>query len=297
MGRLKKYEFTGETREIDDYNRTVLKRIRAVRDFGKVKAGEIGGWIESEKNLSQEGKAWVAEEAWVSGNAVVEENARVAGRTWISEEALVKGEAVVTERARISGEVRICGRVLINGEVEISQKACIFGEARVRGKARISGKARVFGKARVRGKAQICGETYVSGEARVSGKTWISGEACVSGETCVSGEAHISERVGIKGKAEIADNNSHLYISPIGSRDDSVFFYRDKEKGIMVNCGCFEGSLEKFQEKVKETHGDNKHAAYRMAVELAKLRIPVKGTAEPQEPDGEEDAECLQTKL
>ena len=47
MGRLKKYEFTGETREIDDYNRTVLKRIRAVRDFGKVKAGEIGGWIET----------------------------------------------------------------------------------------------------------------------------------------------------------------------------------------------------------------------------------------------------------
>ena len=50
-----------------------LFRIRALRDFGRVKAGEEGGFIESEKNLSTE------DDAWVSGNARVYDNARVYG--------------------------------------------------------------------------------------------------------------------------------------------------------------------------------------------------------------------------
>ena len=268
MGRLKKYEFTGETRKIDDYNRTILKRIRAVRDFGKVKSGEIGGWIESGKNLSQEGEAWVAEEAWVSGDAVVEENAYVSGKAWISEEALVKGSAVVDKKAHVSGKAWVSGEAHVFGEAHVSGEACIYGEARVSGETCISEGAYVYGGARV------------------------SGEAHVSGEACVSGEAQI------RGKAEVTDRNSHLCIGPIGSRYNCyATFYRDREKGIAVKCGCFEGSLEEFQEKVKETHGNDKHAAaYRMAAELAKLRISVAGTEKLPALDGEEDTECLQKK-
>jgi len=63
----KKYELTGETKTLPCG--TVLHRIRALRDFGSVKAGDLGGWIESELNLSHEG------DCWVSGNAkVYEEN-------------------------------------------------------------------------------------------------------------------------------------------------------------------------------------------------------------------------------
>ena len=41
---MKKYEFTGETKEIGFWFKTVtLHRIRAIRDFGNVKAGDIGG--------------------------------------------------------------------------------------------------------------------------------------------------------------------------------------------------------------------------------------------------------------
>ncbi|WP_273720765.1 MULTISPECIES: hypothetical protein [unclassified Bartonella] len=38
----KKYEFTGETIEGGDYT---LYRIRALRDFANVKAGNLGGFI------------------------------------------------------------------------------------------------------------------------------------------------------------------------------------------------------------------------------------------------------------
>lgn len=40
-------------------NERTLYSIRALRDFGDVKAGDFGGWIESEDNLSQAGDCWV----------------------------------------------------------------------------------------------------------------------------------------------------------------------------------------------------------------------------------------------
>ena len=69
---MKKFEFTGETKTISLLFRTAtLHRIRAVAEFGLVKIGDLGGWIEKEENLSHEGKAWVWGNAKVWGNAEV----------------------------------------------------------------------------------------------------------------------------------------------------------------------------------------------------------------------------------
>lgn len=61
-----KYKLTDETKEI--FGRT-LHRIVCVTAFANVDAGEFGGWIEREKNLDQDGDAWVYGNAKVCGNA------------------------------------------------------------------------------------------------------------------------------------------------------------------------------------------------------------------------------------
>ncbi len=71
---MKKYRLTDE--KIIVGCRT-LYRIQALRDFGDVKEGEFGGWIESEKNLSHEGSAWVSGDARVSGDAWVSGDADI----------------------------------------------------------------------------------------------------------------------------------------------------------------------------------------------------------------------------
>lgn len=70
----KKYKLTEETLEIDGH---VLHCIIALRSFGKVKEGELGGWIEKESNLSHEGDCWIYNDAIVYGNAKVCGNAKV----------------------------------------------------------------------------------------------------------------------------------------------------------------------------------------------------------------------------
>lgn len=54
--RREKYKIVNETRVID--GKTVY-RIEALKSFGHIKKGEIGGFVESYDNLSQEGNCWI----------------------------------------------------------------------------------------------------------------------------------------------------------------------------------------------------------------------------------------------
>ena len=157
---MKKFEFTGETKTISLFFRTAtLHRIRAIAEFGLVKIGDLGGWIEKEENLSHEGKAWVCGDAKVWGNA------------------------------------------------------------------------------------EVCGDAKVFSASHV------------------------------------------LVIGTIGSRDDFTTFFRDKDNEITVKCGCFLGKIDKFLEKVTQTHGDSKYAlVYRAVVEVARLQIDLSGEA-PKDAD------------
>ena len=64
-----KYKLTDETMTTE--SGVLLHRIECVCSFGNVKAGDRGGWIEKEENLSQLCDCWVYGKAWVYGNAYV----------------------------------------------------------------------------------------------------------------------------------------------------------------------------------------------------------------------------------
>jgi len=97
---MKKYELTSSCIEVGG---TKLFQIRALMDFSDVRAGDMGGYIESEDNLAHTGNSWVFENARVTGNACVSENARVAGNAWVIGDACVFGNTSVTGNACVLG--------------------------------------------------------------------------------------------------------------------------------------------------------------------------------------------------
>ena len=99
----KKWEFVPGDEITIAPGRTV-KRIRALVDISYfVAAGSIGGYVESEKSVSQEGNAWVSGDARVYGNAWVYGNAHVSGNAHVYGNAQVSGNAEVSGNARVSG--------------------------------------------------------------------------------------------------------------------------------------------------------------------------------------------------
>ena len=117
-----KYCFVGNTRMYAGHK---LHRIRAIKDFGSVKAGTLGGWIESEINLSHDNDAWVADQAIVYENAVVSDFAVVGGRAVVHDNAKVHDNAEVCDDACISEDADIGCDARIIGEADITDNAVI----------------------------------------------------------------------------------------------------------------------------------------------------------------------------
>ncbi len=121
---MKKYRLTEETIRVG--NRT-LYRIQALRDFAEVKEGELGGYIEAEKNLSQCCDAWVSGDALVCGNAWVSGDACVSGNAQVSGDADIKTTGDICSMSGFGSEYRTTTAFRTkNGDVHVSC-GCFFG--------------------------------------------------------------------------------------------------------------------------------------------------------------------------
>ena len=92
-----------------------LFRIKALISFGDVEKGEVGGYVQKEKNLSHSGDAWVYGDARVYGDAEVSGNARVSGN------AEVSGNAMVSGNAEVSGNAMVYGDAWVYGDARVSK--------------------------------------------------------------------------------------------------------------------------------------------------------------------------------
>ena len=93
---MNKYKLSEETLEIYGH---VLHRIIALRDFGEVKKGDLGGFIEKESNLAHDWNCWIYNDAVVRGDAKVYGNAMVCGNAEVYGEAKVCGDAEVEKKS------------------------------------------------------------------------------------------------------------------------------------------------------------------------------------------------------
>ena len=145
----KKYKLTDETINV---NGKTLYRIKSLKDFGNVKKGDKGGFVEKEKNLSQSGDCWVYDNAKVYNNAKVFDYADIYGN------AEIFGNAIVSGNARVYGNAKVYHYAMVYDNAEVCDNAIISGNAEVYHDAAVYGNARVFGNAEICGKAEIAND-------------------------------------------------------------------------------------------------------------------------------------------
>lgn len=158
----KKYELTDEILEVGGY---VLHRIKALRDFGNVKKGDIGGWIECEDNLSHGGDCWIYDDAVAYNNAKVCDNAVVYNNAVVCDNAMVFGNAKVYNHSRVYGNSRVYGYARIYDYAEVSICAEIYGHAAAFDSAIVCNRAIVRDYVEVGKRAIVYGNTEIGGNA------------------------------------------------------------------------------------------------------------------------------------
>lgn len=158
----KKYKLTDETINL---NGAILYRIEALKDFGEIKKGDKGGFIESENNLAHEGDAWVSDNAHVYGDACVFDNARVYNNAFVSGYAQVYGNAFVYGNAWLYDNTRVCGYAWVADNARVYGDANVCDDSSVFGSACVYDNAHVYGDALVRGYACVCGNAEISNKS------------------------------------------------------------------------------------------------------------------------------------
>ena len=191
------------------YAGKTLYRIKAAKDFGSVKKGTLGGYIEKESNLEQS-SYYGSSTAWVAGNAKVYGDAKVSSGGQVSGNAIVSGGTVsggtVTDYATLSGGSIYGGKLYGNAKMtkgSLGDTGEIYGYAQNNGCMISQGSPKLYGNAVVTG-CEMHENVQVYGNAKIHGsdvRLWGSVKVYDSAQIGTGGS-----QIYIKGKTNIYGN-------------------------------------------------------------------------------------------
>lgn len=94
----------------------IVYQIRSINPSINDKFPSLGGWVENEYNLSQEGECWITDGCYILGNSKIKDNTTLFGKAIVYGESIIKGNSVIT------GNFIISGKTIINNSYLVSSK-------------------------------------------------------------------------------------------------------------------------------------------------------------------------------
>ncbi len=246
---MKKYELTSETRMLNDG--TIVYRIRSLKNFKTiidrdVKIGDLGGFLESEKNMSHDGLCWVFDEAVGCGNSCRSGN------------SVGYGNSVQKDNSRQIGNSRQSG------------KSWQFGNSVQSGDSWQSGNSRQFGNSRQSGNSWQFGDSMQFGNSRQFDNSMQFGSSMQSGDSRQSGNSRQIENSWQSGNSrQTGDSRQSGYSRHDFGTDDGIDTVVvlsgnfGEQKSITIQpdlmhivCGRFSGTFDEFRLNVINKYGE-----------------------------------------
>lgn len=209
-------KYTLLTNDSIDYKGRILYRIKALKSFGLIKKGDLGGYIESYTNLSQEGNCWV------NGNAKVYDN------------------------GQLNDDASICEFAEVYDNAKLYESAKMFGSSKAYCNSIIRGDATIYGKARIYGFALVAGTTFIGDHAKIHDYAVIDDKAGVLDHAEILGDAKVLGDATISHDAVIKSNRDYVVFKNWWSSGRYFTWTRSNNKYLV---GCFYGTGEELIEK------------------------------------------------
>ena len=190
-----------------------LHRIRALQDIGtQVKAGDLGGFVESESNLSYATNdcAWIFNDAIAAGNSYVDQNSS------LSDNVIICNGAYVSHGSSLSGNARAEDNAYLRGAV-------MTDNARASGFAQVVRTPSMIGGPLLSGDCQVYG--IVRGSVRIDGHMII-----LPGEEVLNDMKDITFCLSEHGRS-ILRSKSKDVLTPI--REPSATKETPKKRGLV----------------------------------------------------------------
>lgn len=225
----KKYRLTSYSKVIDGH---MLFRIRALKSFGGIKAGDLGGYVESENNLSQYKTCWidmasaVYESARVCDNATIShsvmygdsmalDSAQVKYTTMkdkssirgtsMAYNAFIKSDSKIEGACTVRGHLAFKGIIRDNVRIESPNVLVRGTDIEISGYAILKDSVRIEERAKVRGYVTLTDNVTITGFAEINGDKNGRGVR-ISDDVVISGKSRVWNNADISGKCSVTDS-------------------------------------------------------------------------------------------
>lgn len=188
---MRKYTITDAVRQLTDGR--VVHRIVAECDFGPVRKGAFGGYVEHSGNLSQSGLCWIGGEAVALGDAKVDDDALLDGHAVVRDGVFVSGESHVGDTVELIEHVYVAGHAVVLGTTFAAGSASILDYARLLCRSHVSRSGKTV-------------HPNVGDYARISEHAVLEGRVSIMDESDINGYAHVRDRVRMRERAKATDH-------------------------------------------------------------------------------------------
>ena len=234
-----KYEITNIEM---NWNGHILHRIKALKEFtlinGKeIHKGDLGGWVESENNLSQEGLCWIYDECKMYEYARRSEN------------SIGYGNSQQYENSKQYGNSQQFGNSMQYGNSRQYVNSQQFGNSMQYGNSRQYGNSMQYGNSRQLGYSQQYEDSQQCGDSQQYGDSMQFGNSKQIGNSQQEGN---SQQYGnsIQLGYSIADKDMRLSGHSSFETEDDIVILTSPTSGRQITIGsdrnictgCFDGS-------------------------------------------------------
>ena len=256
---MKKYELIKESKTM--FAEREIFRIRALKDFEDVKAGDIGGWVCSENNLSQEGECWIYDEAKcldearvydnavmcgnavMFGNAKMFDNAKMSDNSIMCDNAEMCGNSKMYDTSTMCGSSTMCDNAEMFDDTEMCDNAMMFNNSKMFDNAKMCGSSKMFDN------AEMCDSSIMFDNAVMCDNAEMCGRATLDKDKLLYGSINRSYKKIFQCPCEkrfliaiLTEENEILY--SVGSQ---IGITKEKLINIIYNyCRVIDKDLEEY---------------------------------------------------
>ena len=156
-----KYELIKESKIM--FEGRDIYRIRALKDFNNVKAGDIGGWVCSEDNLSQEGDCWIydkakcLDKAKMYNEAKMYDNAVMLNNSIMYDNSKMFNKAKMFDKSIMCNNAEMCGNATMYDSSIMYDNSKMFNNSKMYDEARMFDNAVMFNDSIIYSNSRMCG--------------------------------------------------------------------------------------------------------------------------------------------
>ena len=153
-----KYEILMDEENTIEFEGRVLHRIRALKNFNDVKTGDIGGFIQTEYNLSQEGNCWIYDNAMCMDNAKCTDdskmfdrscmcgNSRMYDNSEMYDNSRMYNNAMMRDNSKMYNNAMMCDNSKMYNNSKMCDNSSLYGNAKISDNTILKNNDKLYGK-------------------------------------------------------------------------------------------------------------------------------------------------------